>query len=108
MIEIILPVQGIEGDVEIVESSGPDGKKCPVAIRIRPRYYTAKAVVPVAHLQTTNSKGEILHRTILRQSGQTGKVSLSDQTEAVEPVFDRPELSTKESRPDGKSSGKPN
>jgi hypothetical protein len=88
VIEITLPVDGLECEVT-VETTTVGDREVPSRILLKPLFRSAESSVSVLYIQASDSKGRMLNRKVLRQSGATGSLSLSDRTEYVQPGFER-------------------
>lgn len=95
MVEFVLPVAGLEAEIEII-SIKRGGKDVPALIRISPYFFSAEGRGTLCHLQTYNQNGDLVNRKLLRQSGRTGNVTLMDRSLPISPAFETQAMEAKE------------
>lgn len=102
-IEARFPQQGIEGNVQLLDAQGgaleevydKDGN--PIAVGgfvYQPFFYRADAKPTSLFLQSQDSNGRVLSRSLLIASGLTGKLTLMDRSRHVPPACENRKAKT--------------
>lgn len=89
-IELIMPLDGTEGFVEAFDSQGRK-MAVPARMVVRPCFPRPDFAAVVAYIQslglTADAPGRVLSRSILRISGKTGRLTLTDRSPRTKPLF---------------------
>ena len=86
MIEILLPVEGVEAEIEIVYSRSSD-KKTIEKILVKPTFYAGDRTSNACYVVSVNDvTQEVMSRKVIRES-ITGKITLVDRTTPVKPSY---------------------